>query len=195
MLHERSSLAACAKGFKTQQRRFFQPPEHVVRDGRVREFLGILVVAQMRDPRPSPPHRAGPPACTTLVGLIASMARDAIVSRKNKEDAGNTPRRVPRHRVVGLGLVEARPVDVRRPVDRLPALALAAVRLLDIPVATVGPRSYRRQVPLLDVVVHVRGYADRPHGLFVGRHLGGDAPPVLGVEKLVDVAVRDPRIL
>ena len=72
MLHERSSLAACAKGFKTQQRRFFQPPEHVVRDGRVREFLGILVVAQVRDPRPSPPHRAGPPACTT-------MERDAIV--------------------------------------------------------------------------------------------------------------------
>ena len=73
MLHERSFFAACAKGFKTQQRRALEPPEHVIRDSRVREFLGILVVAQMRDPRPSLPHRAGPPACTTL-------ARDAIVS-------------------------------------------------------------------------------------------------------------------
>ena len=41
---------ACAKGFKAQQRRALEPPEHVIRHGRVREFLGILLVAQMRDP-------------------------------------------------------------------------------------------------------------------------------------------------
>ena len=81
MLHERSSLAACAQGFKTQQRRALEPPEHVIRDGRVREFLGVLVVAQMRDPRPSPPHRAGPPACTTVAGLIASIEEVAKTNR------------------------------------------------------------------------------------------------------------------
>ena len=72
-----ASLAACAQGFKTQQRRALEPPEHVIRDGRVRELLGILVVAQMRDPRPSPPHRAGPPACTTVARDAAKVSHQA----------------------------------------------------------------------------------------------------------------------